>query len=104
MRALFPATDDRDEQCFRIYGVVGQLHQETPRIALRPGIYGHFQELRLQGTCSSSRESKGEREELGKTISLGQGWAHNPKGFTFQHGERIHPAHCQKNSKAGSEG
>ena len=47
MRAFFSATDDRDEQGFRIYGVVGQLHQVTPRIALRLGSYGHFQELRL---------------------------------------------------------
>ena len=48
MGAFFSATDDRDEQAFRIYGVVGHLHQVTPRIALRLGIYGHFQELRLQ--------------------------------------------------------
>ena len=48
MRAFFSATDDRDEQGFRIYGVVGQVDQAAPRIALRVGIYGHFQELRLE--------------------------------------------------------
>lgn len=48
MPAFFSATDDRDEQGFRIYGVVGQLHRESPRIALRVGIYGHFQEIKLE--------------------------------------------------------
>ena len=37
-----PATDDRDEQGFRVYGVVGRLDTATPELALRVGIYGHF--------------------------------------------------------------
>ncbi len=41
-RAFFSDTDDRDEQGFRIYGVVGRL--DTPRLelSLRLGVYGHF--------------------------------------------------------------
>ena len=41
-RAFFSDTDDRDEQGFRFYGVVGRL--DTPRLelSLRVGVYGHF--------------------------------------------------------------
>ncbi len=41
-RAFFSATDDKDEQGFRIYGVVGRLDTAQPELALRLGIYGHF--------------------------------------------------------------
>ena len=41
-RAFFSATDDKDEQGFRIYGVVGRLDTAQPDLALRLGIYGHF--------------------------------------------------------------
>ena len=41
-RAFFSATDDRDEQGFRIYGVVGRLDAPTPELSLRVGVYGHF--------------------------------------------------------------
>ena len=44
-RAFFSATDDGDEQGFRIYGVVGCLHSPQPELALRLGIYGHFAPL-----------------------------------------------------------
>ena len=43
--AFFSATDDMDEQGFRIYGVVGRLDTPTPELALRVGIYGHFAPL-----------------------------------------------------------
>ena len=45
-RAFFSATDDRDEQGFRVYGVVGRLDSPTPELTLRVGIYGHFAPLR----------------------------------------------------------
>ena len=45
-RAFFSSTDDRDEQGFRIYGVVGRLDTPAPELALRLGIYGHFAPLR----------------------------------------------------------
>ena len=45
-RAFFSATDDRDEQGFRIYGVVGRLDTPTPELTIRLGIYGHFAPLR----------------------------------------------------------
>ena len=41
-RAFFSATDDRDEQGFRIYGVVGRLYALRPELRLRVGVYGHF--------------------------------------------------------------
>ena len=44
-RAFFSATDDGDEQGFRIYGVVGRLDAAQPELTLRLGIYGHFASL-----------------------------------------------------------
>ena len=44
-RAFFSATDDRDEQGFRVYGVVGRLDTSTPELTLRLGVYGHFARL-----------------------------------------------------------
>ena len=41
-RAFFSATDDRDEQGFRVYGVVGRLDIPRPELSLRVGVYGHF--------------------------------------------------------------
>ena len=40
--AFFSATDDRDEQGFRIYGVAGRLGAARPELRLRIGVYGHF--------------------------------------------------------------
>ena len=40
--AFFSKTDDRDEQGFRIYGVVGRLDADLPELSLRVGVYGHF--------------------------------------------------------------
>ena len=44
-RAFFSATDDGDEQGFRVYGVVGRLDTPAPELTLRLGIYGHFAPL-----------------------------------------------------------
>ena len=44
-RAFFSATDDRDEQGFRIYGVAGRLDAPRPELRLRVGVYGHFAPL-----------------------------------------------------------
>ena len=41
-RAFFSATDDKDEQGFRIYGVAGRLNKYRPELSLRVGVYGHF--------------------------------------------------------------
>ena len=41
-RAFFSATDDRDEQGLRIYGVVGRLDTLRPELSLRVRVYGHF--------------------------------------------------------------
>ena len=44
-RSFFSATDDRDEQGFRVYGVVGRLDTPEPDLSLRVGVYGHFAPL-----------------------------------------------------------
>ena len=41
-RAFFSATDDQDEQGFRVYGVVGRLDSPLLELSLRVGVYGHF--------------------------------------------------------------
>ena len=41
-RSFFSATDNRDEQGFRIYGVAGRLDKPRPELSLRVGVYGHF--------------------------------------------------------------
>ena len=43
--AFFSAVDDRDEQGFRVYGVVGRLDSPLPELRLRVGVYGHFAPL-----------------------------------------------------------
>ncbi len=45
-RVFFSGTDDRDEQGFRIYGVVGKLDTSRPELSLRMGVYGLFGPLR----------------------------------------------------------
>jgi PRTRC genetic system protein A len=42
MGAYFSCTDNRDEQGFRIYGVVGKLDHPMPEVNLRVGVYGHW--------------------------------------------------------------
>src|SRR5690606_28766190 len=41
MPALWSTTDDRDEQGFRVYGVMGRL-DTVPEIRLRLGVYGYW--------------------------------------------------------------
>ena len=53
-RAFFSATDERDEQGFKVYGVVGRLNTPTPELTLRVGIYGHFAPLRWSQVFDSS--------------------------------------------------
>ena len=45
LSAFFSATDDRDEQGFRIYGVVGRLDTPQSELSLRVGVYGQFAPL-----------------------------------------------------------
>ncbi len=63
-RAFFSATDDRDEQAFRVYGVVGRLDMPEPELTLRVGIYGHFAPLHwplvFDGPCPPALRLMGE--------------------------------------------
>jgi PRTRC genetic system protein A len=47
MSAFFSEQDDRDEQGFRLYGVIGNLNKEgnCPSLRLRAGVYGSFHEV-----------------------------------------------------------
>ena len=42
MSAFFSSTDDRDEQGFQLYMVVGRRDQPVQQVALRLGVYGYF--------------------------------------------------------------
>lgn len=44
MRAFFSGTDDKDEQGFRIYGVLGTIF-DRPTLRVRIGVYGQFWEM-----------------------------------------------------------
>jgi PRTRC genetic system protein A len=44
MSAFFSSTDDKDEQGFRIYGVLGTIF-DRPTLRLRIGVYGQFWEV-----------------------------------------------------------
>ncbi len=41
MAAFFSDTDDRDEQGFRLYAVIGRIDTPQPEIRVRVGVYGH---------------------------------------------------------------
>ena len=41
MSAFWSSTDNRDEQGFRFYGVIGHLDSNMPQIRLRLGVYGY---------------------------------------------------------------
>lgn len=41
-QAVFSSTDDRDELGLRLYGVLGRLDTDRPKVAFRVGAYGHF--------------------------------------------------------------
>lgn len=45
MPAFFSGTDDRDEQGFGYYAVIGDLFSARPQLRLRLGVYGDFLEL-----------------------------------------------------------
>ena len=65
--AFFSATDDRDEQGFRVYGVVGRLDAPEPELTLRVGIYGHFAPLYwsqvFDGPCPPALRLAGKEPE-----------------------------------------
>ena len=56
MRAFFSATDNRDEQGFSLYGVLGTSPTGEKELALRIGIYGHFAPLDLDSIAAGGRE------------------------------------------------
>lgn len=57
LSAFWSHTDNRDEQGFRFYAVVGHLDREHPTVRLRLGVYGHFWEVPLSTLFDISEES-----------------------------------------------
>lgn len=55
MDAYFSATDNRDEQGFRFYGVLGRL-DKRPQLRLRVGVYGHHWPVRAADLFDLSGE------------------------------------------------
>lgn len=43
--AFFSGDDNRDEQGFRVYAVIGRVHTSAPEIAVRVGVFGHFMRI-----------------------------------------------------------
>ena len=69
--AFFSATDDRDEQGFRVYGVAGRLDTPEPELSLRVGVYGHFAPVdwsRVFGGPNPGLRLLGEGPESTRTI------------------------------------
>jgi PRTRC genetic system protein A len=48
MRPFFSGTDDRDEQGFRLYMVVGRLDTLVPEVEMRVGVYGYFAPVQFE--------------------------------------------------------
>jgi PRTRC genetic system protein A len=65
--AFFSPTDNKEEQGFRLYGVLGNIF-EGPTIRLRVGIYGHFMEVPattlFEGYCAEVGDAYREEYEL----------------------------------------
>jgi PRTRC genetic system protein A len=52
--AFFSGQDNRDEQGFRLYGVVGNLDKEKAIVKIRVGVYGYFHPLKWSDVFSGS--------------------------------------------------
>jgi PRTRC genetic system protein A len=65
MRAFWSGTDDRDEQGFRLYGVIGDIF-ERPTLRLRVGIYGYFWEIPASQVFALPEEVRGLSYEGGE--------------------------------------
>lgn len=48
MRPFFSGTDDKDEQGFRLYMVVGRLDTLVPEVEMRVGVYGYFAPVQFE--------------------------------------------------------
>lgn len=53
--ARFSATDDADEQSLRVYGVLGRLGSDQPKVALRVGAYGYFMPVPWEAVFDGKR-------------------------------------------------
>ena len=73
MRPFFSEWDDRDEQGFRLYAVIGDLGQEgkRPSLRLRAGVYGNFYEVpaawafEMPGSLRDAVEMEWQQTEQG---------------------------------------
>ena len=63
MKPFFSGEDNRDEQGFRIYGVVGNLDRD-PRLLVRIGVYGYYFPLVAADVFEGIVSIRGETNEL----------------------------------------
>ena len=78
-RAFFSATDDRDEQGFRIYGVVGRLDTPLPELRLR---VGGLRPLRPGGLAAGFRRPGPGRPAHGRRAGVNTRHKPNDKEVT----------------------
>lgn len=57
MGAFFSPQDNRDEQGFRLYCVIGRLDTEQPEILCRVGVFGHFMNVPMTAVFDCSAET-----------------------------------------------
>jgi PRTRC genetic system protein A len=71
MRAFFSLTDDRDEQGFRLYAVMGHVFNSRPQIGVRVGVWGSFWPVPVWDVFSPANEWEDvyEHGSNGKTVS-----------------------------------
>lgn len=62
MAAFFSATDNEEEQGFRIYAVIGEIFSR-PAIRVRVGCFGHFQEIPPKTVFELPRTISDDHEE-----------------------------------------
>ncbi len=57
MKAFWSSTDDRDEQGFRLYGVIGRLDSNAPEIRIRVGVHGYHYPITQEVIFSDTNNS-----------------------------------------------
>lgn len=60
----FSLIDNADEQGFKIYGVVGDLYDESPSLNLRLGVYGYFYPLHWGDVFDGEPGGVNDKNEL----------------------------------------
>lgn len=65
MSAFFSPRDNRDEQGFKVFGVIGNL-DERPVVKMRVGVYGYFHEVKWNQVFSGTLTGADDFAQLDK--------------------------------------